>query len=288
MIIISLGNSAKLAKSLAKKLKVKYSSVTIDRFPDSDIYLKYNCTVKNKTVVLVNSFHPEANWALYTTIFAAETAKDLGAKKVILVAPYLAFMRQDKRFKPGEAISSKIMARLLNGCLDKIITFDAHLHRFRTLNKLFKIPAVNLTANDLIATHIKKIKNPILMGPDWESSQWARKIANSIGADSVVLEKTRHNSRTVSVKLVDRTNFQNRNVLIIDDIISTGHTVMEAAKLAKKLGAKSVTAIAVHGIFAEKAYEKLRKLRVKMITTNTIEHGSNEIDVAALLIQSLK
>src|SRR3989344_1485101 len=289
MIICSLGHSDQLARSLAKKLKAAYSKIIINHFPDGDIYLRYNCKVKDKTVVLINSFQPEPNGALYAAVFAAETAQDLGAKKVILVAPYLGFMRQDKRFKDGEAVSSRIMAKLLDSCIDKIITFDAHLHRYKSLTDLFEIPAVNLTANSLIADYIKKkVSQPLLMGPDWESSQWARRIAGQIGAESAVLEKTRHSYRKVTVKLREKITFKNKNVVIVDDIISTGSTMVEAAKTATRLGAKSVMAIAVHGVFAEGAYKKLKKAASKIVTTNTIRHNSNKIDITALLVNELK
>src|SRR3989338_452004 len=137
MIITTCGNSEKLAKSLAKKLKVTYSPLTISAFPDGDTYIKYNTNLKSKTVVLVQSFQPDPEKSLINVIFAAENAKDLGAKKVILVAPYLAFMRQDTRFHPGEAISSKIVAKHLSSCIDKIITFDPHIHRYKSLKDIY-------------------------------------------------------------------------------------------------------------------------------------------------------
>ena len=170
MIISSCGNSQDLAQSLARKLRAKYSPLTIGSFPDGEIYLKFKTSLKLKKVVLVQSFQPRPDMSLFDIIFAAETARDLGAKKIILVAPYLAYMRQDKRFNSGEAITSKIMAKLLNNSIDKIITIDPHLHRYKRLDNLFKIPAVKLTANNLIADYIKKkIKNPVIVGPDWES-----------------------------------------------------------------------------------------------------------------------
>ncbi|MEK6939913.1 MAG: ribose-phosphate diphosphokinase, partial [Nanoarchaeota archaeon] len=156
IIITSCGNSVKIAKSLATKLKVPFSPLTISAFPDGDTYLKYNTDLKGKTIVIVQSYQPNPEKSLLMTVFAAETAKDLGAKKVILAAPYLAYMRQDKRFHPGEAVSSRIMAKLLNNAVDKVITIDPHLHRYRSMKEVFKIPAKNLTANPLIADYIKK------------------------------------------------------------------------------------------------------------------------------------
>ena len=157
MIITSCGNSVKLAKSLAKKLKAKYVPLEISSFPDGDIHMRFKAkSFKKKKVVIVQGFQPNPDMSMFDIIWAAETAKDLGAKKVILVAPYLAYMRQDKRFVSGEAISSRIMAKLLNNSINKIITIDPHLHRYKSLKEIFKISAVKLSANAAIGHFIKK------------------------------------------------------------------------------------------------------------------------------------
>ncbi len=228
--------------------------------------------------------------SLYDIVFAAETAKDLGAKKVILVAPYLAYMRQDKRFNPGEAVSSRIMAKLLNNSLDKIITVDPHLHRYRSMKEVFIISAKNLTANLLIADYVKnKISNAVIIGPDWESYQWAEAIAKRIGVESTVLEKTRYSSRHVTSKMTKPVDLQGKNVVIVDDIISTGHTIAEAAKKAKAAGAKKIVAIGVHGLLVENAISKLHKAGVsEVVTTNCIEHKTNGIDVTELFVEELR
>jgi len=290
MIITSCSNSVKLAKKLARKLKVKYSPLTISSFPDGDLYLKFNTNLKKKKLVIVQSFQPHPDMSLFDIIFAAETAKDLGAKKVILIAPYLAYMRQDKRFHSGECISSKVMAKLLNNSIDKIITIDPHLHRYKSLKDIFTIPAKKLTANPLIADYIKKhFRNEIIIGPDWESYQWAERIAKKVHVLATVLRKTRFSSRHVTVKMTKPISVKGKNVIIVDDIISTGHTIIEAAKKALKMGAKTVSAIAVHGLFVEDAVKKLRKVGVnKIITTNCIEHKTNKIDVTSLLVKELK
>lgn len=290
MIITSCGNSKEIAKAVAKRLKVKYSPLTISAFPDGDIYLKFNIDVKDKKVVIIQSFQPHSDMSLFDAVFAAETAKDMGAKKVILAAPYLAYMRQDKRFNPGEAVSSRIMAKLLNNSVDKIITIDPHLHRYKSLKDIFTIPAVKLTADGIIADYVKKrFKKCVIIGPDWESYQWAETIARKIGAESTVLEKTRYSSRHVSVKMIKPVDVRGKNVVIVDDIISTGHTIAEAAKKAKRQKAKSITAIGVHGLFVEKAISKLKKAGVdEIITTNCIGHETNKIDITPLLAEELK
>ena len=237
----------------------------------------------------MQSFQPRSDMSLFDIIFAAETSKDLGAKKVILVAPYLAYMRQDKRFNAGECISSRIMAKLLNKSIDKLITIDPHIHRYKSLKDIFTIPAVKLSANPLIAKYIKRhFKNEIIIGPDWESYQWAEEIAKQISVDATVLKKHRFSSRKVKVKMVKPIFIHGKNVVIVDDIISTGHTIAEAAKQAKKMGAKSITAIGVHGLFVE-GMGLLKKAKVsKVITTNCIEHKTNKIDVTSLLVDELK
>jgi ribose-phosphate pyrophosphokinase len=289
-IITTCGNSQYLAKRIAKKLKAKYSPLTISSFPDGDIYLKFNTSLKNKKLIIVQSFQPHSDMSLFDVIFASQTAKDLGAKKVILVAPYLSYMRQDKRFNPGECISSKVMAKLLNSSVDKIITVDPHIHRYKSLKDIFTISAKRLTANHLIADYIKKhFKNEVIIGPDQESYQWAEEIAKYIHVHATVLKKTRFTARKVKVKMIKPIKIKGKNVVIVDDIISTGHTIAEAAKQARKLGAKSVSAICVHGLFVEKAIEKIKKAGVKkIISTNTIKHKTNQIDISSILIKELK
>ena len=290
MIITSCGNSINLAKSIAKRLKCKYSPLTIGAFPDGDIYLKFNTPVKGKKVVIVQSFQPHPDMSLFDIVFAAETAKDLGAKKVILVAPYLAYMRQDKRFNAGEAVSSRVMAKLLNNSVDKLLTIDPHIHRYKSLKDIFTIPAKYLTSNMLIADYIKKhFKNEIIIGPDWESYQWAEAIAKKIDVDATVLKKERFSYRHVEVKMIKPIEIKGKNVVIVDDIISTGNTMIKAAKAATKLGARSVSAIGVHGLFVENGYEKMKKAGFnKIVTSNCINHKTNGVDVSSLLVEELK
>jgi ribose-phosphate pyrophosphokinase len=290
MLITTCGNSTKLARSIARKLKAKYTPLTIGAFPDGDIYLKFNTSLEGKKLVIVQSFQPHSDMSLFDVVFAAETAKQMGAKKVILVAPYLGYMRQDKSFHPGEGISSRIMAKLLNNSVDKLITIDPHLHRYKSLKDIFTIPAKRLTANSLIENYIAKHKkHSVILGPDWESYQWAERVATKLHVEATVLRKTRHSSRSVSVQMIKPIDFKGKHVFIVDDIISTGHTIAEAAKTARTLGAKKITAIGVHGIFVENAIEKMKKAGVtKIVTTNCIEHQTNKIDVSSLLVQVLK
>jgi len=289
VIVTSLKNSSKLAKKIAKGIDAKFSQTEVSTFPDGDLYLRFKTEVKDKKVIIVESFQPNSNEALINIIFAAQTAKSLGAKKVVLFCPYLAFMRQDKRFNSGEAINAQIMSKLLNENIDKILTIDPHLHRILKMKDVFTIPAKNLTANYVIAQFIKKnFKNVAVIGPDWESFQWADQISEEIWVEDTVLEKDRHSTRKVDVEVTKEINLEGKNIVIVDDIISTGNTMIKAAKEAKKRGAKSINAIGVHGLFVERGLPKMQKYFDSIYTVNTIEHETNKIDISPIIIEELK
>ncbi|MFW6285882.1 MAG: ribose-phosphate diphosphokinase [Nanoarchaeota archaeon] len=289
MIIVSLNNSKKLAKSVAKSLNTEYGIIEINSFPDGELHMRYDCDVKNKKVVIVESMQPDPTQALLNSIFASNTAKDLGCRKVIFVTPYIAYMRQDKRFNEGEAINAKIMAKLINENFDKIITIDPHLHRIKKMRDIFKIASKNLTANLEIADFVEnKFKNPVIVGPDWESYQWAEVIAKKINVNCTVLEKDRHSYRNVDVEMTKKIDIENKEVIIVDDIISTGNTMIKASKVAKKLKAKKVIAIGVHGLFVENAINKMKKHFDGIYTCDSIVNKNSKISLTNVICKELK
>jgi len=286
MVVIGFPGSESLAKMVARRSRQKYSRISLRQFPDGESHLKFDACVKNQKVILVQSlFRP--NEKILDLLFAAHTARDLGAKSVWLVAPYMAYMRQDKRFFSGECVSVRVISKLFS-VFDKVITIDPHLHRIHSLNEIF-VRGVRLSANSLLAEHIRKeYREATIIGPDEESFQWARKIADSIGAKAIVLRKKRFSSEKVKIRICERVDFGNRPVVIVDDIISTGHTMIETVKEAKRLGAKSVICMCVHGIFADGADRRLMKAGAKsVICTNTIPGRLALIDVAGLISKAL-
>jgi ribose-phosphate pyrophosphokinase len=163
-------------------------------------------------------------------------------------------MRQDKRFRSGEAISQQIIADLIGKYFDSVFIMDPHLHRKKSLTQVFKSNPVRLSANPLIVEYIhQRISSPILIGPDEESYKWAKKVGDMLGVESRILRKERFSSYHVEVKLNKKIELKGRNVVIVDDIVSTGHTILETAKIIEKLGAKSIYCICVHGIFVGEA-----------------------------------
>src|SRR3989338_9266556 len=289
MIIIGCSHGVHIAKKIASKLRKPYSALEVTHFPDSEIKLRFKVDVKGKVVVLVQSFYGNVNDCVIETLFAAETARDLGAKKVVLAAPYFAYLRQDKRFNPGECISLRTIAKNIDQDFDEVIIVDPHLHRERQLTHIFKIKSHKLTANPLIEDYIKKkIKNPVIIGPDWESYKWAKKVAEKIGCEHAIMEKKRYSARRVEVKLNKEVDIKNKNLIFIDDMISTGNTLIRAIAALRKLGARKVTCFVVHGILVENALEKLRKAGATVITTNTIPNKVAKIDVSDIIVDSLR
>ena len=289
MIVISCSHGAHLGIRIAKNLRAAHSNLAVIKFPDDEILVKFNSSLKGKDVALVQSFYGNVSDCLIEVILAAATAKEIGAKKVMLVAPYFPYLRQDKRFNAGESVSQGIIAGLIDKYFDSGYIIDPHLHRKDSLSEIFKIKSAKITANDLMAEYIRKnIKNPVLIGPDSESYKWARSVAEKIGAESRILAKKRFSSYHVEVKLNKKIDLRNRNAVIVDDIVSTGHTIIGASKLLRKLGAKNVYCICVHGIFTGDALEKLRKEKINMVSTNTIPNPAAKIDVGGIIADYLK
>jgi len=287
-IVVSGTNSRSLAKSVAKRIKSQYSELFVDQFPDGELRIRFPDDVAGMHVILIESLLPNPNTSLMELVFAIHTAKDLGAAKVTAVAPYLAYMRQDKRFHAGECVSAHVMADLLSAA-DHVIAIDPHLHRIKRLQDIFTCKATSLTADPVFADYIHKTHpKAIIMGPDGESSQWAKAIADRIGQESVILSKKRYSATKVRTIIHgDPARFKGKDVVIVDDIISTGNTMIEPIKQLKAFGAKKITCVCVHGVFAKNALQRLKKLGAQVISTNTIQNPVAKIDVASLIANAL-
>ncbi len=286
--VIGLSNGKWFAHRLAAHLGKKTSPYSFRKFPDGELYIKFDSSLRGKKVILVQSLccakNSSPNDAILELVFAARTAKKLGAKKVVAVVPYLAYMRQDKAFNFGESFSAKEMAWLLSQCIDALFSFDPHLHRISSLSKIFSVPAKKLSADKKIAEFVAQRfskENTVVVGPDFESSQWAKKIADSIGFWSSILQKRRFGDRKVEVKVVKELEWENKNIVIIDDIISTGNTIVQAILELKKRKPRAVYCICVHPILAEGALSKILKAGAKeVISCNSIESKTNRIDLS--------
>ncbi len=287
MLIIGCSKAQKLAKRVARKLKVEYSKLIVRKFPDNEIYVRFDKNIKNKDIVLIQSFYNNVNDALIETIFAAYTAKDLKAKNVTLVATYFPYFRQDKRFNYGEAVSIEVITKVLCKCLDKIIIINPHLHRKNSLKEVFNIKVKELSANGLIAEYIKKkFKNRVIVGPDRESYRWAERVARIINGDFVILKKKRISAYNVKLSFNKKIDLKNKDIVIVDDIVSTGTTLLKTIKFLRKHKVGRIDCICVHGIFVNNTLKKLEKY-CRLISTNTIPNKRSKIDVTNLIAETL-
>lgn len=288
-VIVGLSNGIGFAKKISAHSKIKLEKYSFRNFPDGEVYVKFDSDLNGKEVVLVQSLSLRPNDFLIELIFAARTAKAMGAKKVTAVTPYLAYMRQDKVFNFGESFSAKEMASLLCVAVDELFTFEPHLHRLQSLSAIFSIKATSLSASEKIANFVSKkfsSKDTIIVGPDLESSKWAKKIADMIGFESSIFEKTRFSDRHVKVRVAKEVEWKNKNVVIIDDIISTGKTVVESVKELKKRKQRAIYCICVHALLVEGALEKILNAGAKkVISCNTVPSKTNRIDLSDELVK---
>lgn len=287
-IIFALPGNEELANSLINSLKAEKGEAVIRPFPDGESYIKVVSDVSDKKVVLVCTLQ-QPDDKLLPLYFLSKTLKGFGAKKITLVAPYLAYMRQDKQFNLGECITSELFAKLISSFADELITVDPHLHRRSSLDEIYSIPTQVLHAAPLISNWIKEnIPNAVLVGPDSESEQWVAAVAKKAGAKYLIMEKTRRGDMEVTIKVPDVKQWNQNTPVLVDDIISTARTMVETIKHLIKAGYRSPVCIGVHGIFASDAYELLIKSGAnQVITTNTIPHPTNRIAIDELIKTAL-
>lgn len=287
--IFYLPGNKELANQIANQIKGNLGELNLRHFPDGETYVQLLTDVKDKQIFIVSTLH-QPDEKLIPLYFLAKTALELGARNVCLIAPYLAYMRQDKRFHPGEGITSTYFGALISQFANSIITVDPHLHRRSSLSEVYSIPNKVVHAAGIISKYIKEnIASPLLIGPDMESEQWVSEVAKNADAPYIVLSKIRHGDNDVEVSVPQVEKYKDHTPVLVDDIISTGHTMMETIGHLKKAGMKNPICIGVHAVFAGTAYDDLKIAGAdEIITCNTIPHESNGIEITGLLIDGIK
>jgi ribose-phosphate pyrophosphokinase len=274
--------------SISSKFDIRNLKFRKRYFPDGESYFRVMEDVKGKEIVVVCSLN-DPNAKILDLALISRTLRDNGAVRVGLIAPYLAYMRQDKQFNAGEGVNAKYFAEILSRHYNWLITVDPHLHRFRALEEVYSISTRVLRSAQFIADYIREnIHNPLIIGPDSESKQWVEQVALAIPAPFEVLEKIRLGDKEVKETAPYLANYQNHTPVLIDDIISTAQTLIQATKNIKKLNMKAPVCIGIHAIFADNAFADLVEAGVKdIVTCNTIRHPTNKIDVSGGLTKLL-
>ena len=286
-LILPLPGNETFARRLADEGRWELGSLETRNFPDGESYVRILSDVAEKSVTLVSTLaRPDESFL--RLVFTADAARSLGANAVTLIAPYLAYMRQDRRFRPGEAITSRTFARLISASFDQLITVDPHLHRYPALSALYAVPTTALHAAPLIADWIAaEVEAPLLIGPDEESEQWVSVIAARVGAPHAVLQKVRRGDRDVEIELPDLSRWRDRQPVLVDDIASSGHTLIEAARKLRMQDLALPDVAVVHGIFAGDSYQQLVPLCRRIVSTDSVTHPSNLVELAPLIAASI-
>lgn len=271
-----------MAERLCRNQRFELGALERRQFPDGESYVRLASPVEGRDALLLCTLDRPDSKTL-PLLFTAAAAREQGARSVGLIAPYLAYMRQDKAFRPGEAVTSTTYARLLSEAFDWLVTVDPHLHRYPRLSSVYSIPAVAASAAEPIADWIRgHIEHPMLIGPDEESAQWVERIAALAGATSTVLRKRRSGDFEVSITAPESGAEDGATPVIIDDIASSARTMAEAVHVLRQAGHPPPVCIAVHPIFAGDGYAKLLEPGpAAVVSANSVSHPTNAIDLSA-------
>ena len=304
-MIIGGSSSQDLAASVARELGEKLCYVETRKFPDGERYLRISESVENEEVTVIQSTGYPQDENLMELIFMIANLKDLGAKKVRVVVPYMGYARQEKRFNPGETISAKIVCEMIESAgADEFITFNIHE---KCVLDFFNIPARNISAMPDIADYLnkkffkKEDAKPLIIAPDKGAYGFAQEISEIIGCDCTYLTKVRLGPYKVETKIVDvRCDSESENTvnvdsvkgmhaIIVDDIIATGGTIVNAINILKQYGASSVDVCCVHPILTNNGATRIYAAGAnKIIGTNSLSSDTSRVSIASSIADALR
>jgi ribose-phosphate pyrophosphokinase len=281
-LVVPLPGSEVAAAAFALALDADLAVLETRRFPDGEQGLRLVDDPAGREAVVFGALAPPHEGALTLRILG-DLLRELGACRIGLVLPYLPYMRQDARFRPGEAITSATFARVVSPAADFLVTCDPHLHRRASLDEIYAIPSRVVPAAPAIAQWIQEaVSDPFIVGPDEESAQWAQDVALRVGCPVRVCAKERRGDRDVHVALPSLEAVRGRTPVLVDDILSSGRTLAVAVRALREAGMAPPVCIAVHGVFADDAGPLLAAAgAARVVTCNTLPGPTAAIDVHA-------
>jgi ribose-phosphate pyrophosphokinase len=288
-LVLALPGSESLGRRIGELGQIPIGAVESRRFPDCESYVRIDAECTQKSIVLVCTLdRPDDK--LLPLVFLADAVRELGASRVGLVAPYLAYLRQDRRFHRGEAVTSRTFAGLLSRYVDWLVTIDPHLHRYGSLSQIYSVPNRIVHAAPALAQWIAAhADRPLLVGPDEESEQWVSDVASRAGAPYVVLRKTRRGDSIVEISAPDVGAYRANTPVVLDDIVSSARTMVETVKSLVAAGLTAPVCVGVHALFSKDAEQALRAAGAAQVaTTNSVPHATNRIDIVPLLIPAVR
>ena len=282
----SLNNAARIAS----RLGIPIRAISLHRFPDEELRVTVGSAAAT-SIIYATLDRPAEK--LLAIMFAAEALRRNGAGRLVLLAPYMCYMRQDTAFLEGEGISQKVIGSLLAGTVDRIITVDAHLHRITNIREAFPgIEADNLSAMPAIAESLCAAgldPRTIVVGPDAESRPWVNDLAERLGLTWAVAQKVRFSDRSVEVGFADPGLFAGHPVLLVDDIASTGGTLIACAKALATAGAEAVDVIIIHALFTTELVAEFIGAGIRSVrSTTSVPHPTNAIILDDTYVAALR
>jgi ribose-phosphate pyrophosphokinase len=288
MLVLGFTDSDEQAAGLASALDAPHACIDVHRFPDGESRVRLPTNLPEHVVLCRSLYYP--NEKLVELMIAARSARTLGARKVTLVAPYLCYMRQDKAFHPGEAVSQRIIGHFLADLVDALVTVDPHLHRVHDLAEAVPVQhAAAVSAAPAMGAFLAARRSrPLLVGPDQESEQWVDTVARVAGLDYAVAHKTRRGDRNVEIRLPQR-DYTGLDTVLVDDLASTGRTLAGAAVALREAGAARIDVLVTHALFVGDALETLMAAGVSEVwSSDSIPHASNAFALAPDLAAAIR
>ena len=283
------GNASKdLAKRIARRLKAKYVDVDTRTFPDGESKITFRHNLKKSVVLVVQSTYPPVDTNLLQILSIISEVKKISSK-IYAIMPYMGYARQDRQFLNGEIATMSVVAKMLQAAgAKKAIVVDIHS---KTALRHFKIPTENVSAIPELAKYLKKLKlkNPVIVSPDTGGSLRAKKFADILKSDFITLKKSR-NRKTGKVSIQStKTDVKGKDLIIVDDIVSTGGSIVKATQFLKKQKCKRVFVVCTHGLLVGDAEKNIKKAGVtQIISTNTIPRSISKVDVSGVIAQAVQ
>jgi len=289
--IVGGPSSLNLAQKIGEELGIQLVKIRVKRFPDGEFYVKFEENVAGENLLIVQSLYPPQDSHLMELFLILHTARELGAETIRIFAPYLAYSRQDKRYLEGECLSAAMIAEIIEELgADALYTVDVHNEN---VLKMYKIPIYNLTASGELARYFAKkgLENPLVIAPDDEdlAKKRAKYAAKILNTEWDALEKRRDRYTGEITTFTKDLNVRGRDALIIDDIISTGKTVANAAKILKNQGAKRVFVGVSHALLLGDSIRIIMESGVEEIVgTDSVVNNYAKVSVSPIFVRALR
>ena len=283
------GNASRdLAKRIARRLKAPYVEAKTRVFPDGESKITFGRIPKNSIVLVVQSTYPPVDTNLLQALSIISQVRKVSSK-IYAIIPYMGYARQDRQFLSGEVVTMSIIARMIQAAgAKKVVAVDIHS---KTALNHFKIPKENVSAIPELAKYFKKmkLKNALVVSPDMGGSLRAKKFAALLNTDFIALKKSRNRKTGKVLIQSSKVDVRGKDLILVDDIISTGGSIVKAAQFLKRQKCKRVFVACTHGLFVEGAEKKIKKAGVsRIISTNTIPRNTSKVDISGVIVDSIR